>query len=124
MSDDLEKRLRDLTGTAHSDFTIGDEAADELARLRAENEALTEKAAELSEDCAGWQRECERLREDVRRIDALEAWSASVYLSRDPETTRRGHWVVVDETKRTRRGVLGDTLRGAVDAALNEGSAK
>ncbi len=40
MSDDLEKRLRGLSRGEHSDHTIGEEAADELARLRAENARL------------------------------------------------------------------------------------
>jgi len=35
MSTDLVQRLRDLSQYRHDDFTIGDEAADEIARLQA-----------------------------------------------------------------------------------------
>jgi hypothetical protein len=55
-------------------------------------------------------------RKDAERIDALELMRATVYASVDEG--RLMHWVVVDETKRARRGNVAKSLRDAIDATL------
>lgn len=49
---------------------------------------------------------------DTERLDWLQAKRATVY-----RADIGLHWVVVDETKRDRRGVVGDSLRDAIDKA-------
>ena len=53
MSDDLVKRLRELAQAKHDDLSIGDEAAEEITRLRAELAAARreglEKAAKIGD---------------------------------------------------------------------------
>lgn len=57
---------------------------------------------------------------DSKRLDWLEAHRASIYKS----TTgmKVGHWVVVDETIRDRRGNVANTLREAIDQAMPQGN--
>lgn len=50
---------------------------------------------------------------DNERLNWLEAKRATVYRS----STGGTHWVIVDETTRDRRGVLGKDLRDAIDNA-------
>lgn len=52
---------------------------------------------------------------DAARLDFVESKMGTLYCSGDTRT----HWVFVDETtpRGTRRGILGDTLRAAIDAA-------
>jgi hypothetical protein len=44
---DIVERLRDLSASKHSDFTIGDEAADMIERLRQQNAELVEALREV-----------------------------------------------------------------------------
>ena len=52
---------------------------------------------------------------DAARLNSLEKMRASVYASFD--NGRVMHWVVVDETKRERKGNVANTLRDAIEAA-------
>lgn len=67
--------------------------------------------------------EVERLRGDGERLDWLEKHRATVYAQGDPESGlgRLLHWVIVDETQRSRHGKLGPNLRAAIDAASEQG---
>jgi hypothetical protein len=49
MSDDLVKQLRAAGNIHFSEVTLCAEAADEIERLRADNERLTDKLAKIAE---------------------------------------------------------------------------
>jgi hypothetical protein len=76
----------------------------QAAQLRAELDRLTSELAEA--------------RGDKERLDWLEERPFMLYRSKDYETGKSmGHVVAVDETKDERRGILGNTVRAAIDAA-------
>lgn len=50
---------------------------------------------------------------DTARLDWLISHLATVYRSSN-------HWVVVDETLKDRSGIIGKSLRSAIDAAMRE----
>ena len=58
----------------------------------------------------------ERLGKDSARLDHVDSKRATVYCSLG--SSRILHWVFVDETSNSRKGVLGKTLRAAIDAAM------
>jgi hypothetical protein len=49
----LSKNLRDLAALVHADVSVADEAADEIERLRAENERLREALECLNDEQNG-----------------------------------------------------------------------
>lgn len=53
---------------------------------------------------------------DERRLDWLERNGATLYESR---SSNPSYWVVVPEKESSRRGILGDTLRDAIDKAMS-----
>ncbi len=57
----------------------------------------------------------ERNERDAGRLDWLEKMMATVYSS---HKVGGNHWVVVNEKASFRKGVLGKTLRAAIDAAI------
>lgn len=52
--------------------------------------------------------------EDSKRLDFAEQKGATIYCSDG------GHWVFVDERVKDRRGILGASIRGCIDAAMKE----
>jgi cell division protein FtsB len=65
MTDDLIRRLRDLVVAVHDDLSVGDEAADEIERLRAENAALR---TEINRLCpSSWDENARAWAEELRR---------------------------------------------------------
>lgn len=145
VSDDLEKRLREMgdavkiTATKPDEQPMADalnrtmafvfyEAADELARLRSENEALTIilnrctegtdwTYAQVPDEIAALKGECERLRGDAAHLDFIESLldTTEVHIQRNESCGVR---VYIDYDL-TEIGV-GENLR----AALKEGAAK
>lgn len=92
MKEDITRLYDSLTGETN-------------ARMAADDEILTLRA-----ELAG-------LRMDAERIAFAESKRATIYAAYD--NGRVLHWVFVDETKPSdRRGVLGKSIRVAIDAAL------
>lgn len=56
-------------------------------------------------------------REDRARLDWFDANWFSAYRESDPIHGLAKHCVLVDESKRTRRGIVKDAIREAIDAA-------
>lgn len=72
MADDLVQRLRALAKCEHSDNTIGDEAADEIERLRAE-------LADMRSDRDSWRDQAlDRLRDWGYMRDERDALKARI----------------------------------------------
>ena len=73
MSDDLIKALRDLSNYKHSDTSLGDDAADEIERLRVEVDRLNSELRTMITDLGRRRAEIER-RDNVERklVGALD----------------------------------------------------
>jgi hypothetical protein len=56
MTDDLVKRLRDLAKSEHSDFSIGDEAADRIRELQSRVNKLVSEVYWLRCDAVKWKK--------------------------------------------------------------------
>ena len=58
----------------------------------------------------------EPYRKDAERLDFVQSKWATIYSSH--AGGKLSHWVFVDEKKRTRTGIVGESLREAIDAAI------
>lgn len=92
-ADDLIERLRALSRCEHSDYTIGDEAADELARLRAEVAGSQDVMDDCDAEIERLGAEVEELRTERRNIlqSACEATDEVARLRRMNEGMRQQH---------------------------------
>ena len=87
---------------------------DLIARLRKAAHIEPEEVAELMEEAAA---ALEAAREDSARLDWFDANWFTAYRHCDPIDGLSKHCVLVDESQRTRRGCVADTIRAAIDAA-------
>lgn len=99
-----EERIEQLAGEVDLEHGYGDEGwVDRESARAAIRKALEEDRASRPEEG----------RTDTERLDWLQSHRATAYRS----ATGGTHWVVVDETVSDRKGILGKTLRDAIDSA-------
>ena len=88
----------------------------ECARLRSQ---ITEENRLHILDLARMSDQATKLREDAARLDFIANRHATIYASNQSRGAGVLYWVFVDEavSQSDRRGVLGKTLRNAIDRA-------
>lgn len=72
----------------------------------------------LATDYEALRKRCEAVEADAARLDWLDANCFTAYRDRDPIDGLSEHCVVVDESKRPRRGNVADGIRDAIDQAI------
>jgi len=93
---------------------------EEAARELQERDATWLTAIPKMQRAADLLTQAAAMARDAGRVNYIERTRATIYASKDFEHGTFKHWVVVNESGQIRRGMLGETLRAAIDAAMKE----